>query len=518
MKSYTMKRAKRFLSAACAIYMAFACSLSVCAEATKEERLEHNRGLAIESNMVPGWPAGPVVSAESAILMEAQTGVILYEKNIHQKQFPASTTKILTTLIAAEECELDEIVHFSREAVYSIPYDSSHIAIDAGEELTVEQCLNGILIRSANEVSAAIAEHVSGTMDAFAEKMNERAKELGCIESHFVNPNGLPNDDHYTSAYDLAMIGRGFFANDLLCKISTTPMLHIPPSDHQPDDIVETNMTQLLPGRKYAYEYLVGCKTGYTNVARNCLVTCAEKNGMKLICVVLKDENPEHYEDTIALFNYGFSNFDKINIARNETKYNIENTDLFFDNNEIFGNSKPILSLNKNDCVILPKTADFADAESTISYDDAAEGQIAKISYTYHGVNVGSASLDFSTAKNSVAHFESVGDEDTSSEVTVPDKSDDKKEDKPAKKPGKEPLVIFINIAKVLLWAAGIFVAAILLMLLYAFLVRHHFLPGPKTIKRRRAQRRREAAAKKMRRAGVRQARRRAKRSHRNIR
>ena len=222
---------------------------------TPEERLEINRAMDVTSNNIPNWPTGPVVGAESALLMEAGTGTILYSKNIHTKQYPASTTKILTTLIAAEKCGIDEVVSFSHDAVFDTPRDSNHIAMDVGQELTMEQCLNAILIRSANEVSFAVAEHITGTSDwsVFADLMNERAKELGCLNSHFVNPNGLPDEDHYTTAYDLAMIGRAFFDNEMLCRMSLTKRLEIPASDTIKEAKIENNMMQIIPGGKYAY-------------------------------------------------------------------------------------------------------------------------------------------------------------------------------------------------------------------------------------------------------------------------
>ena len=272
---------------------------------TADERLELQRAMPIESNQVPNWPAGPVVGAESAILIEAETGTILYEKNIHQKEYPASTTKILTALIASERCGMNEIVTFSHDAVFDTPRDSSHIAMDVGQELTMEQCLNAILIRSANEVCFATAEHITGTTDwsVFADIMNKRATELGCLNSHFSNPNGLPDENHYTTAYDLAMIGRAFFANEMLCKITLIRRMEFPATDKLPQGKLEVNLMKIIPGGEYAYEYLVGCKTGYTEDARSCLVSCAEKNGLRLICVVMKDEAPYQYEDTISLFN-----------------------------------------------------------------------------------------------------------------------------------------------------------------------------------------------------------------------
>ena len=479
--------------------------LSATAATIKEENIAYNQSLAVQSNAVANWPTGPVISAESAILMDADTGAILYAKNIHQKEYPASTTKILTTLIASERCSMDEIVDFSYDAVHDIDPGSNHIAIEPGEQLTMEECLNAILIRSANEVSFAVAEHISGTTwQDFGDIMNERAKELGCVDSHFVNPNGLPNEEHYTSAYDLAMIGRAFFANEALCKMTMTHMLHILPSERQPDDIMEVNKMELIPGGKYAYPYLVGCKTGYTDVARSTLVSCAEKDGMKLICVVMKDENPNYYEDTISLFDYGFSNFQRVNISQTETKYNIDNAGSFYSGNDIFGNSKPILQLNQNDSITLPNTITFWDAVSTISYDNTEPGQAAVITYTYNDVVLGTASIDFTASEKGSSVF---GDETTGTtdgaEATAATQEPDSTgatqptegaaADEPAGEgggiptatqptaSGEEdtasggPAVIFINVIKVFFWILGIAAAIFLVLLTRAFIKNYHF-------------------------------------------
>lgn len=479
--------------------------LSATAATIKEENIAYNQSLAVQSNAVANWPTGPVISAESAILMDADTGAILYAKNIHQKEYPASTTKILTTLIASERCSMDEIVDFSYDAVHDIDPGSNHIAIEPGEQLTMEECLNAILIRSANEVSFAVAEHISGTTwQDFGDIMNERAKELGCVDSHFVNPNGLPNEEHYTSAYDLAMIGKAFFANEALCKMTMTHMLHILPSERQPDDIMEVNKMELIPGGKYAYPYLVGCKTGYTDVARSTLVSCAEKNGMKLICVVMRDENPNYYEDTISLFDYGFSNFQRVNISQTETKYNIDNAGAFYSGNDIFGNSKPILQLNQNDSITLPNTITFRDASSAISYDNTAPGQAAVITYTYNDVVLGTASIDFTASEKGSSVF---GDETTGAtdgaEATAATQEPDSTgatqptegaaADEPAGEgggiptatqptaSGEEdtasggPAVIFINVIKVFFWILGIAAAIFLVLLIRAFIKNYHF-------------------------------------------
>ncbi|MCM1542215.1 MAG: D-alanyl-D-alanine carboxypeptidase [Blautia sp.] len=433
-----MLNRKLFLNRHLSIFTALICAaalfslsgMTALAASKTELALEANRAMPIQSNEVANWPTGPVVGAESAILMELETGAILYEKNIHMQEYPASTTKILTTLIASEQCSMDEIVTFSHDAVFDTPRDSSHIAMDVGQELTMEQCLNAILIRSANEVSFAVAEHITDTTDwsVFAEMMNERAAELGCLNSHFANPNGLPDENHYTTAYDLAMIGRSFFSNEMLCKITMTRRMEFPVTDKLPLGKLEVNLMQIIPGGKYAYEYLIGCKTGYTDSARSCLVSCAEKDGMKLICVVMKDEAPYQYEDTIALFNYGFSNFEKVNVSQTETKYNIDNTGLFYSGNDIFGNSQPILSLNKNDYVILPKTTSFNELDSAISYETQNENQAAVITYTYHDVYIGSVSLNFA------------GDQtDNSYLFNTPEETEEK----------KNASFVFINVIKV---------------------------------------------------------------------
>lgn len=483
--------------------------LSVSAATIKEENIARNQALAIQSNEVANWPTGPVVSAESAILMDADTGAILYAKNIHQQEYPASTTKILTTLIASERCSMDEIVDFSYDAVHDIDPGSNHIAIDPGEQLTMEECLNAILIRSANEVSFAVAEHISGTTwQDFASIMNERAKELGCEDSNFVNPNGLPNENHYTSAYDLAMIGRAFFANEALCKMTMTHMLHISPSERQPDDIMEVNKMELIPGGKYAYPYLVGCKTGYTDAARSTLVSCAEKDGMKLICVVMKDENPNYYEDTITLFDYGFSNFQRVNISQTETKYNIENAGSFYSGNDIFGNSKPILELNQTDSITLPNTITFQDAVSSISYDNTEPGQVAVITYTYNDVVLGTASLDFTAAEKGSSVFrentaettesaeESGATDETQSGTTTTEADNTETTETAGDNTGNNggiptaaqetspeeenstsggPAVIFINVVKVFFCIVGIAVLIFLALLLRTFFKNYHF-------------------------------------------
>jgi len=253
----------------------------------------------------------PSVEAESAILMDAVTGTVLYEKNIHVKQYPASITKIMTALLTQENCAMDEVVTFSHNAVFGIERGSSNIGIDENETLSVKDALYALMLASANEVAVGLAEHVGGSVENFSEMMNARALELGCEGTHFTNPNGLPDEAHYTTAYDMALMARAFFAYENLCTISGTPTYHINATPTQPDEIDLTNHNKMLSG-KYYYDGLIGGKNGYTSVARQTLVTCAERDGVKLVCVVMKDESPDHYTDSAALFDYGFAKYEAL--------------------------------------------------------------------------------------------------------------------------------------------------------------------------------------------------------------
>lgn len=456
-------------------------SVITCAEmnayaapATTEEALaeaEERKSLPIQSNQTENWPAGPAIGAESAILLEANTGVILYAKNIDEKMYPASTTKLMTCLIAAENSELNEMVTFSHNAVFSIETGSSNIGIDPGQAMPMEECLYGILTASANEVANAVAEHIAGSMDAFAEMMNEKAAELGCKNTHFVNPHGLFDENHYTSAYDLAIIARAFFQNELLSKIGNTASHHFAATATQPDDFIVRNKHQLITGA-IPYEGIKGGKTGYTDEARQTLVTCAEQNGMKLICVIMKEESPEQFYDTIKLFDYGFTNFSVVNVAENETKYSIQNSNFFNTSNDIFGNSKPILALNTDSYLIVPKSVGFDDLDSEISYDTAEDDEVAEINYYYHGAYLGTATVDL--AKEAPATYEFTQSADNLSETDT-----------------KEPNVIVVNIKIVLIIILSIAVLLIAIFIVHSIINSYNFLDNGRTVRKRRKRRKR---------------------------
>lgn len=373
-------------------------------DADYQAAAEERKALPVQSNQIANWPNGPAISADSAILLEANTGTILYSKNIHQKSYPASTTKLMTCLIAAENADMNETVSFSHDAVFSIERGSSNIGIDAGQSMPMEECLYGILVASANEVANGVAEHIAGDMDSFADMMNQKAAELGCNNTHFVNAHGLYDDEHYTTAYDLALIACAFFDNELLSKVGNTASYHFKATQNQPDDFIVRNKHKLITGEIFC-DGIKGGKTGYTDEARQTLVTCAERNGMKLICVVMVEETPDQFTDTVKLFDYGFTNFAVTNVSENETNYQINGITSFYGAYDVFGNSDTLLALNTNSYIILPKTLDFADISSEISYENLTGKEVARILYSYEGISLGTASVNLTPGhlKNSTS-------------------------------------------------------------------------------------------------------------------
>lgn len=260
--------------------------------------------------------SAPTVNAETAVLIDADSGDILYDKNASQKMFPASITKLMTILLALEHGNLTDEITFSHEAVYSIEQGSAHIAIQEGETLTLEQVLRAIILRSANEASNGVAEYVDGSIEAFTKHMTERAKELGCKNTSFITANGLHDENHYTTAYDMALIAKELLTHDEYRSMMSETYFEIPPTNKQEEIRYLHGQHQMLNTNSlYYYENVIGGKTGYTTEALNTLVTYAEKDGMELIAVVMKCNAAEHYTDTAALFDYGFTNFESVKLA-----------------------------------------------------------------------------------------------------------------------------------------------------------------------------------------------------------
>ena len=256
------------------------------------------------------------LAAETAVLIDAASGEILYDKDADKKMYPASITKLMTILLALENGKLTDEITFSHDAVYNIEPGSAHIAILEGETLTLEQVLRAIILRSANEASNGVAEYVDGSVEAFAKHMTERAKELGCTNTNFVNANGLFDENHYTTAHDMALIARELLKHEEYRSMMSETDYEIPPTNLQTETRYLHGQHQMLnPNSIYYYKDAIGGKTGYTVEAGNTLVTYAERDGLTLIAVVMKCNGAEHYTDTAALFDYGFANYASVKIA-----------------------------------------------------------------------------------------------------------------------------------------------------------------------------------------------------------
>ena len=338
------------------------------------------------------WPDAPETLSPSVILMEESTGTILYEKNMDEAHYPASITKIMTTLLALENGNLSDMVTFSDDAINNT--EGSGIARDYGEQMTLEQCLYGVMLESANECAYAVAEHVGGTVENFVDMMNAKAKELGCTNTHFANPHGLQDENHYTTAHDMALIAQAAYQNETFRIIIGTKMYTIPPTNKHAEETVLRNHHDMLctyhnANRKYLYPYCVGGKTGYTATANSTLVTYAEKDGMTLICVVMNTQSPNQFIDTVNLFDYAFDNFQVLNVAENDTDYSAETT---VDNGNL-DNIAPFVELDKDAVIVLPKTAEFSDTSSSVEYNDSDPEIAGSITYTYAGRNVGKADI-----------------------------------------------------------------------------------------------------------------------------
>ena len=261
------------------------------------------------------------LSAEAALLINSKTGQILYSKNANEQRYPASTTKILTAILAIENCSLDEKVTASYNAVMAIPSGYSNAEIRVGEQLTVQQLLEVFLVHSANEAGYILAEHISGTISAFANLMNSKATEIGCQNTHFTNPSGLHDTEHYTTAYDLSLIAQYCMKNTTFRNIVSMPSCTIAVTEKH-DERYFLNTNDMLNSKsKYYDENVIGIKTGFTSQAKNCLIAVYNKDGVELISVVLGASQTASnglsgkFTDTKILFDYGINNFSNRTLA-----------------------------------------------------------------------------------------------------------------------------------------------------------------------------------------------------------
>ena len=264
----------------------------------------------------------PEIISESAILINAKTGEVLYEKDADSKRYPASITKIMTALLVIENCNMDDIVTFSKIATTNLETAAVTLNMTEGDKVSIKDCLYGLMLKSANDIANGLAEHVSGSISGFADMMNQKAKSFGCTDTHFVNPNGLNNSEHYTTARDMAKIAAVCFDNETFTKIASTMTYTFPATIKSNGNTTSISMghKMIYPSDSRYYASVIGGKTGYTSKAGNTLVTCAQYGEIKLIVVILKSKQ-SHYIDTKALLDYGFALYGITDAATNKVPY-----------------------------------------------------------------------------------------------------------------------------------------------------------------------------------------------------
>lgn len=323
------------------------------------------------------------------------TGKILYEKNAKEKRFPASTTKIMTAILALEHRSLTDTATVSYDAIFTVPSGYSHANLQLDEVLTIEQLLNVLLIPSANDAANVIAEDIAGSVESFASMMNTKAKEIGCENTNFVNPNGVHDENHYSTAYDLALIGRYAMKNDTFRKLVSTVRYTLPTTNkYDKENRIFVNTNRLINEKSgQYYKYATGIKTGYTDAAGNCIVASAKRDDMELICVIMGAGNDlttniNKFDDCISLFNFGFGNY------KYETLCKANNVFKVVSPRNASKDTKSLNVLYETDIDALVDTNTIStDLLPEVRLDDNLKAPITKgsvvgsVSYTIDGIN-----------------------------------------------------------------------------------------------------------------------------------
>ncbi len=302
-----MKKVKKLFAFLTTLSMVLMMSAHVMAAVDLNAKYE------VDTNKIQGWPQAADIASDTGILMDADTGTVLFDKGGDQQRYPASITKIMTLLVAVENSSMDEQVTFTETGVRNVAADSSNINSKVGEVMTMQDCLHALMIISANDAAAQIAEHVGGTEQNFIDMMNQRAAEIGCTNTHFTNSSGLPDENHYSSAKDMALIFREGLKNKDFRSVIGDADYTIQPTNMTSDKrVMHTHHPMFAPESDIYYPGCIGGKTGFTNLAAHTLVTAVEQNGTTYIAVVMHGvELSTCCLDSKALFDYGFGNFTK---------------------------------------------------------------------------------------------------------------------------------------------------------------------------------------------------------------
>lgn len=313
-------------------------------------------------------PKPPELYSQAAVLMDAATGQVLWGKNMNARMFPASLTKVITCLIAMEKGNPADIVTMTDEGVFSVPRNTTHAALTTGEQLTLEQLEYVMMVESANDAANGIAIHLGGSLEGFAAMMNEKAAEVGAVSTHFTNANGLPENDHYTTAYDLGLLTKEALKYPQFRSLAGTRAYELPPTNKQ-------SKTRRFSNKQYmfclndTYPGAFAGKTGWTQEAGKTLITIAERDGVTLICVVLKAAGTvdAEFKDSTALLDYGYDNFKRVEIpAAKVPPKEVAYTD------EAGKQVKAMLQRTAPMQVLLPKSLAVEDLTSVIEQKDPA--------------------------------------------------------------------------------------------------------------------------------------------------
>ena len=349
-----------------------------------------------DADIVPS--DGPIINAASAIVMDVDTGDILYEKYAHERHYPASITKVMTCLLAVENGNVNDQLTVSDTVMSQVEMDSSRIGLQAGEQLTLRDALYGMMLNSGNECALTIAEYVSGSTESFADMMNERARKLGCLDTHFVNPNGIHNEEHYTSCYDMALIGCAAYQYPEFKKLISSQSYTIPETNmNEARDLWQENRLIWAGNKDYYYQYCTGGKTGYTEASLATLISFSERDGRRFVTVVMKcNPTTESYSDTIKLCEFCYN---KYKLCKPLTEFSFTGPSegdfsLLSNYYNDLNHELPKYYVNQSYSFYIRSHVDDSEIEKNITYLDKPIGNLAgKITFWYHGNQLGAVDI-----------------------------------------------------------------------------------------------------------------------------
>ena len=389
-------------------------------EDEEEEYIPEEYYEPIQSNDVEGWPQGQAIQAAAGVVLDMDTGAFLYSKNCDRQLYPASITKIMTCLLVLENADLDAVMTCS-PIVYELDENASNTGLSEGEQMSIRDALYTLMLESA---------------EGFAQMMNDKAASLGCTGTHFSNPSGLHSDDHYTTAHDMALIAQAAYANEMFRTICGTVEYEVPPTNMYEETRYLVNHHQMLrTDKEYYTSWCTGGKTGFTQMAWNTLVTYGERDGRRLVCVLLHGNGADqNYLETIDLLNYGFNHFRNISMAAgvdDKTMASLMNVNYLGKGESLQAPelSQVVSRTGGMRLVSIPADADPADVVLS-SGSAPAPGESTVIPYLYHDWPVGNmtlsvnpVSLDLSYPWQTVVRVRAEG-ETGDKEVSIQDTSD----------------------------------------------------------------------------------------------